>query len=57
MIGVVFTTTEEARPFVERYGEGRFSELSADHPMHDDNVLVSVSGTGKIKAALHAERL
>src|SRR6056297_3603922 len=57
MIGIVFTTTEEAHPFVDRYGEGRFSELGADRPMLDDDVLVSVSGTGKIKAALHAERL
>jgi len=57
MIGIVFTTTEEAHPFVDRYGEGRFSELGADRPMLDDDVLVSVSGTGKIRAALHAERL
>jgi len=57
MIGVVFTTTEEAAPFIHRYRDGRFSDLSADTPLHDGEVLVSVSGTGKIRAALHAERL
>jgi nucleoside phosphorylase len=57
MIGVVFTTTEEADPFVQQYRDGRFSDLTAENPLHDDRVLVSVSGTGKIRAALHAERL
>ena len=57
MIGLVFTTTEEAHPFIDRYGNGRFSNLQAENPLHDDNVLVSVSGTGKIKSTLHAERL
>jgi nucleoside phosphorylase len=57
MIGVVFTTTEEAAPFVQHYRDGRFSDLTADSPLHDDRVLVSVSGTGKIRAALHTERL
>jgi nucleoside phosphorylase len=57
MIGIVFTTTEEAGPFVDRYGDGRFSDLDEDAPLHDDEVLVSVSGTGKIRSTLHAERL
>ncbi len=57
MIGLVFTTTEEAHPFVDTYADGRFSDLGPDAPLHDDHVLVSVSGTGKVRSTLHAERV
>lgn len=57
MLGIAFTTIEEAGEFVSRYERGRFSDLQEDTPMQDDHVLVTVTGTGKIKATLHTERL
>jgi nucleoside phosphorylase len=57
MLGIVFTTTEEAAPFVRRHTEGRVEALDEDAPIHTDDLLVAVTGPGKIKATLAAERL
>jgi len=57
MIGIVFSTTEEAEPFLNNYERGRFSGLSEGEALHDDDYLVSVLGIGKIKATLRTDRL
>jgi len=57
MIGIVFSTIEEADPFLQKYERGRFSDLSEGEAQHDDDFLVSVLGIGKIKGTLRTERL
>jgi nucleoside phosphorylase len=57
MIGVVFATEEEAQPFLQSYKRGRFDGLVEGEVQHDDTLLVSITGTGKIKATLRTERL
>ena len=57
MTGIVFATEEEAQPFLQRYKRGRFDGLSEGETTHDDDFLVSLTGTGKIKATLRTERL
>ena len=57
MTGIIFATEEEARPFLHAYRRGRFEGLSEGETQHDDNVLVSLTGSGKIKATLRTERL
>ncbi len=57
MIGIVFTTEEEAKPFLLAYERGRFDGLVEGEAYHDDDILVSLIGTGKIKATLRTERL
>jgi nucleoside phosphorylase len=57
MIGIVFSTLEEAQPFLDRYERGRLSGLMEAETLHDDHVLVSLTGLGKIKATLHTERM
>ena len=57
MVGIVFTTEEEAKPFLLTYKRGRFDGLAEGESYHDDDILVSLIGTGKIKATLRTERL
>lgn len=57
MIGIVFATREEALPFLTTYQRGRFADMEEGDVLHDDDVLVSLIGTGKIKATLRTERL
>ncbi len=57
MIGIVFASEEEAQPFLEHYERGRFDGLSEGETAHDNQVIVSLTGTGKIKATLRTERL
>jgi nucleoside phosphorylase len=57
MIGIVFSTEEEAKPFLTKYERGRFDGLVEGEAYHDDHVLVTLLGTGKIKATLRTERL
>ena len=57
MIGIVFSTIEEAEPFLNKYERGRFSDLAEGEALHDDTYLVSVLGIGKIKATLRTDRL
>ncbi len=57
MIGIIFSTEEEARPFLRKYERGRFDGLAEGEAYHDDNVLATLIGTGKIKATLRTERL
>jgi len=57
MIGLVFATEEEANPFLSRYQRGRFSDLTEGETFQDNDILVSLTGIGKIKATLRTERL
>lgn len=57
MLALLFATEEEARPFLQRYARGRFTELAEGDAVRDDAVLVAVTGQGKIKATLRTERL
>ncbi|MDE2996592.1 MAG: 5'-methylthioadenosine nucleosidase [Bacteroidota bacterium] len=57
MTGIVFSTVEEAQPFLATYERGRFDGLGEGETYHDDHFLVSILGIGKIKAALRTERL
>lgn len=57
MLGIVFTTAEEASGFIHTYHRGRFTDLQEGDPQHDGDVLVMVTGVGKIKGTLHTERL
>ncbi len=57
MTGIVFSTVEEAQPFLSTYERGRFDGLGEGESFHDDHFMVSILGIGKIKAALRTERL
>ncbi len=57
MLGIVFSTLEEADPFLQQYQRGRFDGLTEGEAAHDDEVLVTLTGIGKIKATLRTERL
>ena len=57
MIGLVFSTEEEAQPFLSKYQRGRFDGLVEGETVHDDDILVSLTGVGKVKATLRTERL
>lgn len=56
MLGILFATSEEAAPFVTEYLGGRSEELKEGRYVETDEVLVTVTGPGKIKAALGTER-
>ena len=57
MLALVFVTEEEAYPFLQRYERGRFDALAEGEYLQDENLLVTITGTGKIKATLRTERL
>jgi len=57
MLGILFATEEEAKPFLKRYRRGRFDGLTEGETFNDDDILVSLLGIGKIKASLRTERL
>jgi nucleoside phosphorylase len=57
MKAILFATLEEAAPFLEGYKRGRFSGVVEGDAAHDDDLLVTVTGIGKIKATLRTERL
>jgi len=57
MLGIVFTTTEEATSFVRQCTSGHTEALDEGSPLQTDDLLVAVTGKGKIKATLSTERL
>ncbi len=57
MIGLAFTTEEAAAPFLKQYRHGRLGEVAEGEHTYDDDVLVAITGIGKIKATLRTERL
>lgn len=56
MTGIIFATEEEAAPFLEAYKRGRFDDLREGDTLFDDEIFVSLTGLGKIKATLRTER-
>jgi len=57
MLGIVFTSTEEAKSFVETYTDERIDTLEEGTPVPVGEVLITVTGPGKINATLAIERL
>lgn len=57
MLGIVFTTTDEAAPYVTDHTSGRMDGLKEGQPVTIGGHLVVVTGKGKINAALATERL
>lgn len=56
MTAILFSTEQEATPFLEQYERGRFDGLSEGESTSDDRLTVSLVGSGKIKATLRTER-
>lgn len=57
MLGIIFSTPNEAAPFIEQYAGDRFGELEEGAHMQTEAVVATVTGPGKIKATLGTERL
>lgn len=57
MNAVVFASEQEARVFLKQYERGRFDGLAEGEIVQDDTVVVTITGIGKIKAALRTDRL
>lgn len=55
MLGILFSTSEEAAPFVDRHVGGRSEEPEEGQQVEADEVIVTVTGPGKIKATLGTE--
>lgn len=56
MIGILFSSAEEGRSFLDRYERGRFDDLTEGDSLHDSVIAVSITGSGKVKATLRTER-
>lgn len=56
MNGIIFATEEEAAPFLAEYGRGRFEDLVEGETSFDDDLVVTITGLGKIKSTLRTER-
>ena len=56
MLGLVFATPDEAAPFVDIYAGGRTDDLQEGQYLEAGEVLVTVTGPGKIKATLGTEQ-
>lgn len=56
MLGVLFSTAEEAAPFINQHFGGRSEELKEGQHLEANEVVVTVTGPGKIKATLGTER-
>lgn len=57
MIGIVYASSGDAAPFLQRFAQGRLAELDEGEIARHEQVLVTVTGIGKVKATLHTERL
>lgn len=57
MLGIVFTTTNEAAPYVNDHTSGRMDGLEEGRPATIGGHRVVVTGKGKINATLATERL
>ena len=57
MLGIIFSTPNEAAPFVEQHAGNRFGDLEEGSHLQTDAVVATVTGPGKIKATLGTERL
>lgn len=56
MTGIIFATEEEAATFLSEYKRGRFEDLREGDVQFDDDLIVLLTGLGKIKATLRTER-
>jgi nucleoside phosphorylase len=56
MTGILFTSAEEAAPFVEEYGETRLQRISQGEFVAIGDDIMGILGIGKIKATLSTER-
>ncbi|PIQ63716.1 MAG: 5'-methylthioadenosine nucleosidase [Bacteroidetes bacterium CG12_big_fil_rev_8_21_14_0_65_60_17] len=57
MTGILFSTLEDAQPFLATYQRGRFDGLNEGEQANDNEILVSILGIGKIKGTLRSDRL
>lgn len=57
MLGIVFTTSRDASPFLDRHVDDRIDRVEEGAPVQLDDLLVAITGPGKIKATLATERL
>ncbi len=57
MIALLFSTEDEAAPFLRKYERGRFDGLTPEEVLYDDHLLVTITGSGLIKTTLHTERV
>lgn len=57
MLGIVFTTPQEASIFVDRYADARVDRIEAGSSVQLNDLRIAVTGIGKIKATLTTERL
>ncbi len=57
MNAIVFATEQEARPFLKKYERGRFDGLEEGEIVRDDALVVTITGMGKIKAALRTDQM
>ena len=56
MLGIFFSTVQEASYFLKLYKKARFEGISDGEFAHDNRIMVGITGIGKIKATLHTER-
>lgn len=57
MLGIVFTTTDDASAFLAQSLDERVDALEEGTPIQTDDLLIAVTGRGKINATLATERL
>ncbi len=57
MLGLLFTTPDEASVLTELYPNARLDDLDTETPIQVDDFLVAATGHGKINATLATERL
>lgn len=57
MLGFLFATVAEARPFVNAFAKNRVDRIHEGDYIHGENGVVTVTGRGKINATLGTERL
>lgn len=57
MTGIVYATAGDAEPFLQQYAQGRLAGLAEGETARHDPVFVTITGVGKVKAALYTERL
>jgi len=57
MTGLIFSSVTEIQPFLQRYRRGRFESLTEGEWRGDNDVVVCVTGMGKIKSTLCVERM
>lgn len=57
MTGIVYATARDAEPFLRQFAERRLEGLGEGETARHDDVLVTITGVGKVKATLWTERL